>query len=231
MVHNFKDITGQRFNRLIAVEYVGHGKFGNAIWRCVCDCGKTVNVDGKSLRSGNTKSCGCLNRERSTSRIISLNTTHGKTNTRLYTVWSSMKTRCENPKATNYADYGARGIRICDEWRNNFESFYEWAMQHGYDPDAKRGDYTIDRVDNAKGYSPDNCRIVSIVQQANNRRNTRFITYNGTCRSLAEWARFYGRHVTLFEHMNDNEIIERIAVYEAYKQKNGVDVLPRRVKL
>ncbi|MBR4856557.1 MAG: hypothetical protein IKU94_08040 [Bacteroidaceae bacterium] len=140
-----------------------------------------------------------------------------------------MKCRCENPNATNFSDYGGRGITICSEWKENFGAFYEWAMSQGYDPDAKRGQYTVDRIDNSKGYSPENCRLASSKEQANNRRNTRFVTVNGICKSTADWARYYGRNRNLFTRLSDDEIEKRISAYEAYKQKHGVDNLPKRV--
>lgn len=226
---NFKDLTGQKFGRLTVMERSGKNKFNYATWRCKCECGKEIVVPGNALRNGNTKSCGCLNLENAINRIVGFNTTHGKTNTRLFRVWSSMKTRCENPKATNYSDYGERGISVCDEWKDDFESFYNWAMSQGYDPDAKRGEYTVDRIDNEKGYSPDNCRLASYKEQANNRRSNRRLSYNGITMSMAEWARKYGRDRTLFEALTDEEAIERIEAYEAYMRENGVKCLPRRV--
>ena len=228
---NFKDISGHKYGRLTAIECVGKNKHNYAMWRCLCDCGKETIVAGKSLWTGITKSCGCLNIESSTDRIVSLNKTHGKTHTRLFRVWSSIKNRCENPNATNYSAYGGRGITICPQWKNDFDAFYEWAMEHGYDPDAKRGVYTVDRIDNRKGYSPENCRLASSKEQANNRRNTRFVTVNGICKSTADWARYYGRNRNLFTRLSDAEIEKRISAYEAYKQKHGVDELPKRVNV
>ena len=223
------DITGIRYGRLTALEPIGKNKFGHSMWRCVCDCGREVSVDIGNLRNGNTKSCGCLNTDNSTKRIVDFNTKHGKTNTRLFRVWSSMKTRCENPNATNYNDYGRRGISICDEWSNDFEAFYNWAMSQGYNPNAKRGECTIDRIDNSKGYSPENCRLATCKEQANNRRNTRFITFNGITRSAAEWAEYYGRDITLFESLSDEDVAIRIAAYESYMKHNNVNKLPKRV--
>lgn len=226
---NFKDISGQKFGRLTAIECVGKNKYNYAVWRCRCECGNETNVPGNSLRSGNTKSCGCLNMENSTNRIVSLNTTHGKTHTRLFRVWSSMRNRCDNPNATNYSDYGARGIRVCDEWESNFEAFFEWAVSQGYDPTAKRGKYTVDRINNDLGYSPENCRLATSKQQANNRRSTHFVTYNGVTKSATEWARYYGKGRSRFSSMSDEQIVQIIDAYEAYKREHGVDKLPRRV--
>lgn len=226
---NFKDITGQKFGRLTAIERAGVNKYNYATWKCVCECGKEVVVSGNSLRNGNTKSCGCYNRQKSTERIVALNTKHGKSHTRLFCVWSSMIDRCESPKSISFPHYGAKGISICDEWRNDFEAFYEWAMSQGYDPLAKRGEYTIDRIDNNKGYSPDNCRLANYREQADNRRSTRFFEYGDKRMNLADWARYYGRSKGAFESMSDEDILRKIEAYEAYKRIHGVDTLPRRV--
>ena len=97
---------------------------------------------------------------------------HGKTNTRLFNVWRGMKRRCHSTSDKNYDIYGGRGIAVCDEWRNNFQAFYDWAMANGYDENAPTGQCTIDRVDNDKGYSPDNCRWVDMKVQNNNKHKT-----------------------------------------------------------
>lgn len=228
--NNFKDISGNKYGRLTVIEFAGIGKENRAMWRCKCDCGNEIVVIGKSLRSGNTRSCGCLVLDDARMKNERYIKKHGKTDTRLFRVWASMKSRCYNPKAINYADYGGRGITICDEWSNNFEAFFDWALSQGYDPEAKRGQCTIERIDNAKGYTPDNCRFATAREQANNRRSTRFVTYNGIRRSLSEWARHYGRDISLFQHMSDEEIIQRIATYEAYKREHGAGELPKRVR-
>ena len=228
---NFIDMTGKRFDRLQVISLARIGKDNRAVWHCRCDCGKEVDVIGKSLRNGSTHSCGCLNVENSTKRIVALNTKHGKTHTRLFRVWLSMICRCENPNATNYHDYGERGITICDEWRNDFEAFYQWAMSQGYDPNAKRGEYTIDRIDWDRGYSPDNCRLADYNVQADNRRSTRHITFNEKTMNLSDWAKHYGRHRSIFHHMSDKEVIERMTAYEDYMKEHHVDSLPRRIAL
>ena len=227
--HNFKDISGNKYERLTVIEFAGVGKENRAMWRCKCDCGNEVVVSGKSLRSGNTRSCGCLVNEHARENNDRYVKKHGKTDTRLFKVWVSMKNRCKNPNATNYADYGGRGITIWDEWDNNFEEFFDWALSQGYDPAAKRGQCTIDRIDNSMGYSPDNCRFANAAEQANNRRSTRHVTYNGIRKNLSEWARHYGRDVSIFQGMSDDEIVARIKKYEAYKREHNTPMLPRRI--
>lgn len=219
--NNFKDITGQRFGRLTVVSLSHIDKENRAVWKCKCDCGKETTVSGKSLRSGNTSSCGCLSIDVSTEKIVRINTKHGKSHTRLFRVWSNMKNRCHNQNATNYKDYGERGIDICPEWENNFESFYSWAMDNGYDPTAKRGICTIDRIDNNRGYSPENCRIANSAEQANNRRSTVLIAYNGESKSAAEWAKHFGKSPSRIERMGDEERIATFDAYEQYKKDHG----------
>ena len=112
---------------------------------------------------------------------------HGKSKSRLYDVWGSMRTRCTNPNAPNYYLYGGRGIKLCDEW-NEYEIFEEWALSHGYDENAKYGECTLDRIDVNKGYSPDNCRFVSLKVQANNKRNTRYVEFNDQDITLSDFS-------------------------------------------
>lgn len=164
-----KDLTGQRFGRLVVVDRAGSNSKREAKWRCQCDCGRYSFVSSYNLRSGNTNSCGCLSAEKSALRI----TTHSMSRYRLHGVWCGMKQRCLNPNHERYRQYGGRGITICDEWLHSFQAFYDWAMANGYDENAPRGQCTIDRIDNDKGYSPDNCRWVDMKVQRHNRSDSR----------------------------------------------------------
>ena len=178
------DITGQRFGRLVAVCYTGKKTFpsGNAIWQFKCDCGNTVERTRPDVKVSKTPSCGCYVKERASN----LNKTHGGRHDRLYLVWMDMRRRCSDKKDSNYSRYGGRGIKVCDEWKE-YSAFKYWAYQSGYNPDAKYGKCTIDRIDTNGNYCPGNCRWADAKTQNNNRRNNRVIEFNGKKQTLKQW--------------------------------------------
>ena len=173
------DLTGQRFGRLTVIERVGTTNDGKATWSCKCDCENYCVVSGALLRNKHTRSCGCLEKE---VKKAGTNKKHGKFYTRLSSIWRDMKKRCYCPNAGNYKHYGARGITICDEWLHNFQAFWDWAMANGY-----QDDLSIDRIDNDKGYSPDNCRWATQKAQVNNRRSNHYITFAEKTLTITQW--------------------------------------------
>lgn len=177
------NLTGQRFGRLVVVERSTNSKNGKARWLCKCDCGNDTVVFSTSLVRGLTHSCGCLNSEIASERF----STHRLSESRLHKTWSDMKKRCYNPNSKSFPAYGGRGIEMCEEWKDDFQSFYNWAMAHGY-----ADDLTIDRIDVNGNYSPENCRWVDKLTQANNCRTNHYLTFNGKTQSIAAWARELG---------------------------------------
>ncbi len=155
---------GIKYNSLLIIREVEPDVYSSGTKRkflCQCDCGKELTVRLNSLKTGNTKSCGCVK----TQRIALMNYSHGLRNHKLYKCWSGMKERCYNPKSISFKNYGGRGITICDKWLNDFKSFYDWAMANGFDKDL-----SIDRVNNDGNYEPGNCRWATDKQQRANQR-------------------------------------------------------------
>lgn len=183
-----ENLIGQKFGRLtvidVADDIVSESGRHTAMWKCLCDCGNETVVRGKCLKSGDTKSCGCLQREEVSRRFSK----HHGFGTRLYAIWDSMRQRCNNPNNGAYHNYGGRGIKICKEW-NDYDAFRTWAYQAGYDDGAPRGSLTLDRIDVDSEYSPENCRWVSMGAQSLNKRETLYLEYEGKCKPLIEWAR------------------------------------------
>lgn len=184
-----KDRTGQKIGRLTVIELVDRKPNEDVKWLCKCDCGKYVTVSGGNLGRG-IVSCGCRKKE-----VLNKNKfrpTHGKSRTRLYGVWGSMVDRCTNPNANEYERYGGRGIKVCDEWRNDYETFEAWALENGYDEKSDRAHSTLDRIDVNGNYEPGNCRFTSMKMQNRNRSSNVMITYRGETHCISEWAEIAG---------------------------------------
>ena len=205
MQHNFKDLTGQKFNKLTVLKLNHIEKFfrnnrkrfeNKYFWLCKCECGNEKVIEGKSIRNGATKSCGCSKKE-NMKIIASKNFKHGLKNTRLYRIWQCMKARCYIKNTENYCYYGGRGIIVCDEWKNDFKIFHEWAVNNGYQEDL-----TIDRIDNNGNYEPLNCRWITAKMQSNNKRNNANLTYQGKTKTAMEWSEIVG--------ISENTILARI---------------------
>lgn len=178
------NIVGMRFGKLFVIEKSEpirskNGKIECARWKCRCDCGNEIVVVGNSLRRGLTKSCGCIKKENPPNNI-----THNMSNTNIYKVYKEIKRRCYNKNSKDYKYYGGRGIAVCDEWKNDFMAFYNWSIDNGY----KEG-LSIDRIDVNVNYCPENCRWITMKEQANNKTNT---IYTDDNIPISELARIVG---------------------------------------
>ena len=194
--HSIK--AGDKFGRLTAVKIAN--KSGHSYkWLFECECGNKKEIDIYSVLNNKTKSCGCLQVERARIR----NSTHGACrngkSSRLYGIWQQMRNRCFSPKTKSYKNYGARGIKVCDEWLK-FENFQEWAINNGY-----ADDLSIDRIDNDGNYEPSNCRWADIYTQANNKRRNVYYEAFGEKHTLTEFSRIYGINwATLYRRVVTN---------------------------
>lgn len=188
----FKDMTGQRYGRLVAIEPTDKRRNRIVIWRFRCDCGKIVERVGSDVRRGDTQSCGCLFHELASERGKTIGRTHGGYYDRLHRVWTDMLTRCRNPNHSEFHRYGGRGIKVCEAWEQSYQAFKDWAYLHGYDDSAPRGACTIDRIDVNAGYSPENCRFISIQEQSKNLSTNRNITIGPDTKCISDWAKVIG---------------------------------------
>lgn len=195
----FIDLTGQRFGRWTAIsraeDHFTKSGVRITMWNCVCDCGTHKSVAMQSLKKGISTSCGCYAKENK-GRLLAernrKNAKHGRSKERLHAVWSSMINRCYSPKNKCFQMYGARGISVCDEWKNDYMAFRAWAIENGYNESAGLGECTLDRIENSKGYSPENCRWASAAEQSNNRRSNVMITAFGKTQNILAWSRETG---------------------------------------
>ena len=162
------DLTDNRYGRLTVLRRDKSSSYHSA-WVCKCDCGMETVVSATNLKQGKTKSCGCLHRDAIREAI----STHGESHSRLHVIWSGMKERCFNQNASNYHNYGGRGITVCDEWRSNYVAFRNWALENGY-----ADNLSIDRINVNGNYEPNNCRWATSKEQNNNKRNSKTKLFN-----------------------------------------------------
>lgn len=180
---------GAAFGDLTAVEVIRKGKHGSTHWKCACACGAEVQVTERRLLAGSTKTCGkhpsaaqLANNDRHRKRLQVYPDGYGS-GSRLHRIWCNMKSRCQNPNFPKFQAYGARGIGVCDAWQR-YGEFLAWALGAGYNEDL-----TLDRKDNALGYTPENCRwVTTLVQQRNKRAPRKTLTVFGETKTLADWA-------------------------------------------
>lgn len=203
------DLVGCRFGRLVVINEATPIK-RHRRWNCRCDCGTVVTVYQTCLRSGNTKSCGCLCPDISREKF----TIHGENNrnSRLHSIWNGMLGRCRNSNDPRYEDYGGRGISVYPDWEN-YLSFKDWALTHGYSDDL-----TLDRIDVNGNYYPENCRWATRYEQQNNMRSNTFITFNGKTLTLAQWSREIGvKYTTLVTRWRRGWSVERMLTTPSQK--------------
>jgi hypothetical protein len=182
---NYIDLSGQKFGRLTVIERLFERRnhdYRSALWLCRCDCGNEVRTYAGYLKSGNTKSCGCLHKEAVTK--------HGFRHLPEYNIWRGMLDRCYNKETAAYPRYGGRGITVSDEWKESFEAFYR---DMGTRPSE---DYSIDRKDNDKGYSKENCRWATSEEQMRNRSNNVYYEKDGEKKLLKQWCNELGLNIS-----------------------------------
>ena len=205
------DLIGQKFGKLTVVKRLENNKHGGTMWLCECECGNERTVMGQCLLNGDTKSCGCINKERVTK--------HGLKGSRIYTIYQNMKSRCHNKNDKDYFKYGQRGIKVCQEWSDDFINFkndmYESYLKHCEEFGEK--ETTLDRKDVDGDYYPNNCRWATNKEQSNNRRNTISIEIDGVCKTLLE---------IVFEHYN----IKRCTFYSWFKKGFSENELLEKIK-
>ena len=180
MTRTVIDMIGEKYGKLTVVSLDRREGKKNR-WVCSCECGGEARVVRHSLLDGHTKSCGCNRVEFGKNQH-----THQMTCTTEYRTWRHIKSRCFNPNVPSYKDYGARGISMCDEWVNSFEQFYK---DMGLKPSK---DYSIERINNNKGYTPENCKWATRTEQNKNKRNTILIEYVGKKQTLGDWSKDTG---------------------------------------
>ena len=209
---NKQDLTGKRFTRLTVIKQNGV-KNQKQVWLCRCDCGKEINVSTSSLNYGNSKSCGCIGSE----KTILRSTKHGLCHSNIYKVWSAMRQRCNNENSKDYYLYGAKGIKVCKDWEDDFMSFYNWSIENGYDEKL-----TIDRIDNDKGYYPENCRWADLKTQANNQKRIKKYTYKGVTDTITYLSEMFNvRKETVRNRVMRGYTIDQAIEMSLWGKRNG----------
>lgn len=222
MKNNELDLIGQIFGRLTVIG-LDHKKQKinkkgikdgfKYFYKCQCECGNICIIDRNSLRFKRTQSCGCIKNE----LWLEARTTHNHSKTKLYNVWCGIKRRCYNTHQKSYKDYGAKGIIMCDEWLNDFQTFYYWALGNGY----KEG-LSIDRINTKGNYEPLNCRWIDKKGQARNKTTNINIEYGGQTKCLSEWATLLGvGRSTLKKRLNNGWGVEKAFTTPVKKGENG----------
>lgn len=197
------NLTGQKFGRLTVLCKTNEKRYGKTLWHCQCECGNFKDTISTSLKNGDVRSCGCLQKETRKENALHLDkvrTKHGMSDSRLYRIYHNMVSRCYRKSINGYENYGGRGIRVCDEWlgKDGFQNFMIWSFANGYNDEL-----TIDRLDSNGNYEPNNCKWATRKEQANNTRATICLEYNGEKHSLTEWSEITGlSKQTIYNRIN-----------------------------
>lgn len=181
---NVKDLRGKTFGRLTVLEPVGRSNQRQVIWKSICACGQFSVTPSTNLLSGDTRSCGCLNREIAR-KAGDRTRTHGLAGTTTYAIWSSMRDRCTKPHRKDYPRYGGRGISVCDRWMSSFDAFLS-------DMGIRPSGMSIDRIDTNGNYEPSNCRWATLKEQARNHSRNHNVTIGGVSKCIAQWIEEFG---------------------------------------
>lgn len=206
---------GDTFGYLTVIKRVDNAKNGHSRWLCKCKCGKETVVMSTHITGGKIVSCGCYWNEKK----YTFRRTHGfAQKERLYTEWQSMKARCYSKTRAFYEYYGGRGIKVCDEWKQNYLAFREWSLKNGY-----KDNLTLDRIDVNGNYEPSNCRWVTMYEQSRNTRKNIFITYNGETRIMRDWARVFNISYYALGNRIRNGMKPEKALEEMLSLKGGAD--------
>lgn len=191
----FQDLTDKQFGDLSVIGLGDRYANGKISWECKCKCGRIVRRITFDLTHDTHPMClSCSTKKK--------NKTHGMSNTKLYCIWEGIKGRCYNKRNKSFPNYGGRGISMCDEWKDSFESFFDWSMSNGYEEGL-----SIDRINVNGNYDPSNCRWITITEQGYNKRNSVMLTHNGETKCLAEWARQYGFSTVAVEQRYNERVI------------------------
>ena len=187
-----ENLIGQKFGRLTVIDFAEPYVWKNknfSQFKCMCDCGNEIVIRASKLKNGHTKSCGCFHKEQLSKR----NKKHGLSDSTEYKTWSHIRDRCYNKNNKDYRYYGGRGIKACDRWLGE-KGFENFLADMGKKPSPK---HSIDRIDNNRDYTPENCRWATLLEQANNKNWNVFLTYNNKTQTIAQWARELNVHVEL----------------------------------
>lgn len=212
------NLVGEKYGRLTVLHrHENNDKYGYVQWMCQCSCGKFIVVNSNNLRTGHTKSCGCYNTEKRKENLPD-NATHHLSRTRLYRIWTGMMSRCYRPSHKSYSDYGARGIRVCDEWQKP-DNFFVWAKKSGY-----ADNLSMDRIEVDGPYCPENCRWATNNEQALNRQNTVFINTEDGLVPLKELAKKKGiPYATVFWRLkngfSEDRLFEPVDPHKPYERR------------